>query len=358
MVVLYIIGAGCSKNYDQGVSPVPDLQPPLNRDFFKMAKKIVDFYDLSHMHGPVDGLDHFIGELNRLYEYKDSKYDTTVLSDDRLNLEEVMTHFYLESEILDDSIPEVLSASKLRIETLNDLLAYTIAESLQGPVCRKHLRLAEKMQKGDIVWNFNYDLLLDNALYEKKKLTDSGYVMRVDYTFADGKWEKPKDSPSDVILLKLHGSRNWLKCGTYGSMLLLRGMKSVPALWTIVRDLPIETIKCPKCNSVKKMGLRRIIVPPSMVKSFGELQVRYLWKYAYSVSNIDRLIVIGFRFAEQDPEVEMLLRTMVQHNRISSDVPILIVNPRPKKVKKRFSSIFNRSNIAHESPNSFFESLT
>jgi len=100
MVTLYIIGAGCSRNYEQCQSPVPRLQPPVNADFFKMAKKIVDFYDLSHMFGPIPGLDHFTRNLNRLYGYGESEFDTTVFNDDRLTLEGVMTHFHLEYELL------------------------------------------------------------------------------------------------------------------------------------------------------------------------------------------------------------------------------------------------------------------
>jgi len=60
MNTLFILGAGSSNNYDQGVSPVPDLEVPINRDFFVNAKKIIDYYNLSHMLGPIGGLDHFI----------------------------------------------------------------------------------------------------------------------------------------------------------------------------------------------------------------------------------------------------------------------------------------------------------
>jgi len=101
--------------------------------------------------------------------------------------------------------------------------------------------------------------------------------------------------------------------------------------------------------------LERIIIPPSLVKSFGELEIPYLWKYASSLENIDRLVVIGFRFAEQDPEVEMLLRNMFQDGKIRPDVPIHVVNPSPEKVKKRFNSIFRKSIITHEPPHSFFK---
>ena len=323
-----------------------------------MAKKIIDFYDLCHMYSPIRGLDHFTGNLNKLYGYGDSEFDTTVYNDERLNLEGVMTHFYVEHELLDPALA-MFSALRTRIITLNELLAYTISESLKGPVCEKHMRLAESMQKGDVVWNFNYDLLMDNALYAKEKFTDSGYFMRFDYTLVNDKWERFKDVPSDVTMLKLHGSLNWLRCTICGCNLLLRYKKSVLELWEDIRNLLRAGIYCPKCAraAIKDMGLERVIIPPSLVKSFGVIEVRYLWKYAFAFNNIDRLVAIGFRFAEQDPEVEMLLRTMVEHGHIPSDVPILIVNPEPRKVIERFKSIFNRSEMTSESPNSFFNNL-
>lgn len=358
MTVLYIIGAGCSRNFTECTSPISDLKPPLNRDFFRMAKKVIDYYGLVSMYGPILGFGHFTRNLNRMYGYGDSEDDTSVFDDERLDLESVMTHFYLEHELLDlakggfwASFP---GAQGRRIFVLNELLAHTITESLKGPVCTKHKCLAEQMQKGDVVWSFNYDLLMDSALREQGKLTDSGYVMRFDYVMVEDAWKRFKDATSDVTMLKLHGSLNWLRCTECGCNLLLRSQKSVP-------QLPAKglggtlSLKCPNCSEISNIStLERIIIPPSLVKSFGGVEIRYLWKYASSLKDIGRIIVIGFRFAEQDPEVEMLLRNMFQYGGIPADVPIHIVNPSPMKVKARFNSIFTRSEVTDESPSSFF----
>ncbi len=42
------------------------------------------------------------------------------------------------------------------------------------------MKLAGRLNKGDIVWSFNYDVLMDNALRNTGKVTDSGYVFRFD----------------------------------------------------------------------------------------------------------------------------------------------------------------------------------
>lgn len=262
MSVLYILGAGCSWNYAQCASPVPNLRPPLNSDFFRIARKIIDHYGLSSMFGPIIGLNHFIRNINQLYGYGDSEDDTTAFDDPRLNLEGVMNHFYLENSIfgVENSVSEY-GADSSRTRTLNELLAYVLAETLSGSPCRKHACLAERMSRGDIVWNFNYDLLMDNALYSLNKMTDSGYVIRFDYTYTDGTWQATGDSKAEVYVLKLHGSLNWLRCMQCGRNLLLREKKFTSALW---KDNPrADIIKCPKCEADRWTGLKRVIIPPA-----------------------------------------------------------------------------------------------
>ena len=95
-----------------------------------------------------------------------------------------------------------------------------------GDKCNKHNRLGSKMQKGDVILSFNYDILMDNALYSLGKLTDSGYRMNFSRTNADGQWIRVEDQPSEISLFKLHGSLNWIKCGLCGALLLYRFQKT------------------------------------------------------------------------------------------------------------------------------------
>ena len=37
----YLLGAGCSRNYAEGVTKIQGLLPPLDKDFFRMAKKVM-----------------------------------------------------------------------------------------------------------------------------------------------------------------------------------------------------------------------------------------------------------------------------------------------------------------------------
>jgi hypothetical protein len=339
MADLYILGAGCSRNYAQYDGPVVGLEPPLNADFFQMARRIVNYYKLERR---IVGLSQLLDQLSLLYgRGKRRKNDTRVLDDKRLTLEDVMNHFYTESQVLLRDMPS--TDSGVKIDALLELLAYTLAEALNGDQCNKHIALAKRMKPGDVVWSFNYDILVDHALCFLGKLTDSGYVFPFDYTLGeDNIWQSTLDLASSITLMKLHGSLNWLRCRNCGRKLLLRNRKSQPALWSKIRDLDIH---CPICQA-GSARLSRIVVPPAAVKSFEDLDMRYLWKSAPKYcSRVDRIVFIGYSFPQVDYELEMLFRTMIRDASLTNDVPITIVNPRPKPVRRRIAAIFNGSKI-------------
>lgn len=141
--------------------------------------------------------------------------------------------------------------------TLKELISRTLDYALMGPPCRKHVALAETMGPGDVVLSLNYDVLLDNALYDRGKISDSSYSMNFFKANVEGNWRKPDDNASDVTLLKLHGSSNWIRCGLCGVLLLYRSKKQ--ALSGAISFL------CPRCSSTDKYG-QRMIIPPVQSK--------------------------------------------------------------------------------------------
>ena len=191
---LLIIGAGCSRNYSQGTSNIAGLESPLDKDFFKMAKKVILHSRLErNLDILIEGLVH---NLHRLYGYKafelknwintsDASKFLEVLDDDRLSLEKVMTQLIFENEIFQRMPPfdGYYQGENRTIDyddspkALIELVALTISKALEGPVCSEHIRLANSLSQGDIVISFNYDLLMDNALRQTKKLTDCGYLV-------------------------------------------------------------------------------------------------------------------------------------------------------------------------------------
>jgi hypothetical protein len=103
---LYIIGAGCSKNYTQSATEISGLSSPLDKDFFQMAKKYLLSETIDNRSFDprfFDDIDHLLQDLCEMYAYyPNNRID--VLDDNRLSLEKVMTQFRLRMEVFDRSI--------------------------------------------------------------------------------------------------------------------------------------------------------------------------------------------------------------------------------------------------------------
>jgi hypothetical protein len=235
-------------------------------------------------------------ELQRLYGYElpelahatdfsNFQKFLEVLDDDSLSLEKVMTQLGLNSEVFERPPPFYGYGQNGRVHYRSDLhvplielVAVTISKALEGPPCSKHRKLAESLRRGDIVFSFNYDLLMDNALRNSRKLTDDGYV--VPFQASDGQeWSRPDNASSDVTLFKLHGSMNWLHCSHCGSYFLIRYEKMVPWYASLPRN-------CPKCGIIGEF-LERVIVPPILTK---DKEVTVAQKVPEGVSNTGKAV--------------------------------------------------------------------
>jgi NAD-dependent SIR2 family protein deacetylase len=351
MPKLYIIGAGCSRNYTEGTTRVPGLASPLDRDFFVMAKKVI-------LHGKIDPtlalmLDSLLFDLYRLYGYlppeRNVDHSTLLneeglrlLDDPHLGLESVMTAISLENELF-MKLPclfgyrEPSTYLPTQLAPLLELIANTISEALLGPPCSKHRKLAESLGRGDIVISYNYDTLMDNALRNCGKLSDNGYLLPFEKVSSSGTWERPDDKASEITLLKLHGSLNWMRCTNCDSNLMMRYEKM--GRW----ETSIPKI-CPKCG-LSGGYLERLIVPPLLTKDYSDHAINYLWREAsMRISrNVHEIVAIGYSLPATDFASETLLRTGLGFSR-QKEIPLTLVNP-DEKALDRFSKIFAPSKI-------------
>ena len=294
MSKLLIIGAGCSRNYSESTSTIPGLASPLDNDFFQMAKKVMLHDGIDRALLPM--IELLIDDLRRLYGYEPPDLNTVsilgneqrigqpdyerfleVLDDKRLSLEKVMTQLSLEKEIF-FRLPPFLGYSGNGKDKYSDLLAplielvaITISKALEGPPCLKHAKLANSMERGDAIISFNYDILMDNTLRNSNKMTESGYLLPFQRILENQELRRPEDTPSDVVLLKLHGSMNWLHCINCNSYLLMRSEK-VGSWYT---SLPKY---CPNCEN--PYSYERVIVPPLLTKDYSAQPIDYLWRQA------------------------------------------------------------------------------
>jgi NAD-dependent SIR2 family protein deacetylase len=347
---ILILGAGCSRNYTEGYNKA--LKPPLDSDFFQIARKVLLQNGAEYS---TTSFQEIIDDIHRLYGYPeyntyrpwlntpDAAEYTKVLDDRRLSLEKVMTQLTLEREIFDRT-PTVLGYPRQNavdysggsLAALIELIAVTIYEALKGPPCSSHLKLARSLVPGDAILTFNYDLLMDNVLTNTGKLSDSGYMIGFQKSLDYDAWMRPEEVTSEVALLKLHGSMNWLHCSICNAYLLTRSKKIGP--WNL--SIPDQ---CPSCGE-KDGCLERMIVPPVLAKDYTSQPLRALWNHAHRyIERTREIVIIGYSFPPTDFATESLLRTSLPWAN-QRKVHFTIVNPE-KKVFRRFKKMFKLSAV-------------
>ena len=233
--------------------------------------------------------------------YGSSKNDLSFLDNPDLNLEDVMTLLDIDFKLFSPfASPKLGRRESRQLRALKELLARTLDYALMGPPCRKHHALVKRMKPGDVVLSFNYDILIDNALFNLEKTTDSDYRMNFFKVNQDGEWEKPSEQRSEVTLLKLHGSLNWVRCGFCGALILYRYKKQTL--------YGAQVFQCPRCSSDETYA-ERMMIPPIQSKDYRDRDIAFLWVQAdHLIKVFSRIICIGYSFSPLDFDMILLMR--------------------------------------------------
>lgn len=213
-------------------------------------------------------------------------------------------------------------------------LVYSLATQCDDSQYRRFSELLMRTrlaasQKEDIlsVITMNWDNVLEQTLYEKcieynSAITKNQQKVYPDLCFYNySLMNNPEHLPSthikakghkNIKILKMHGSLAWLECPKCGRIYsdFVRG---------IAADEYSE-IRCPNCiSSISFIAddpvLRSLIVTPTFMKSFSNLNLKNIWYNAYiDVSEADHIIFIGYSFPDADFEMRCLLKKAVSNN--------------------------------------------
>lgn len=263
------------------------------------------------------------------------------------------------------------------------LFASVLNEVQNGPVSEWHVRLANALNAEDHVLTFNWDTLLDRALSESGRWSaDSGYGF-TPKKILRGAWRSPGSTlASEPLLLKLHGSTNWLTSHT-------SDMRSDARVQTTTLDIvhvyehtdaPYDTYKgrfiagyapfsygyyppnipddkgqaAPPGYSFLQLSEQRpdlgdgvsgrsglvsmpLIIPPVRQKQYDAFGHLYegLWNKAEgALASADTITLIGYSFPVTDVRSQELFRSAFAKR---TDLPrITIVNPEPDAIMQRF----------------------
>lgn len=327
---LYIIGAGCSRNYSQSKHRIKGLRSPLNTDFFKMAHRVIENTGMKNDSFFTEEIRNLIATIAPLYGY--NRQDRDFLENRELTLEDVMTLIDINDRLFAPfASPQNRLTESRELHAVKELLVRTIDYALLGPPCGKHNNLAKKMHSGDIVLSFNYDILLDIALFNLGKMTDYGYRMNFSKVNLDGNWLIPKETQSEITLLKLHGSLSWVRCGFCGALLLYQYKKHTM--------IGTEEFRCPRCSAGEDYA-RRVLVPPVQSKDYGDRDIAFLWILADKLlRDMSQIICIGYSFPNSDFDMISLMRRL--RGRQSEMPEVDFVSP-DHKAKKRAENLFGK----------------
>lgn len=371
----YLLGAGASRSYD--LSPTGERMP-LARNVFETFSRLdissnqwVLIGDvINHVSEsrniPPEAFGTFNGDIEEVFSEAEEKLLTAIEKGQNI---------------------EIILASRV-INQLIFLFASIVNEIQNGPISEAHQNLARTLSSNDRVLTFNWDTLMDRALMaETSWRTDFGYLVMPHLIHRNG-WSSPdSQSTESPLLIKLHGSTNWLTSyntmeggkatlmqtldpstlyvyestakpyatyagrfmdgygpfsyGYYPPNLPDDPGKSAPTGRKFVRMRP----KFPWMpeGDAPDSGLPSmpLIIPPAKAKTydlFGNL-FKTLWSAAEDVlTQAEHIILIGYSFPRTDHQSNALFKSAFSQREAMPRVSV--VDPYPTRVAEKFKLEF------------------
>ena len=338
---VYIIGAGASHGESLGrlsdlPAGLPELHPhppPLTKGFFD--KRLLDA--LSYGEAEQDFVD-VIAYIRGATLVNDAFGEGAWAS---LDLEEVLTSLEIEREFHNPESDEGARLLLIR-NKLTRYIRRILGFCTQHTYGENYRRLVQSLDFNDSVITFNWDLLIDQEFMV-------AYASKLHYGNFFNTVAPDADShlPSVIaggLLLKLHGSLNWFRCGNHkcrasASIKLLRDVQGCLSVTQGIGD-----VICWQCGS----AMNPVIIPPLLRKPITEDPlIRSAWGLARSrLLLASKVVVVGFSAAPTDFYTSWLLRSNVGTR---EDVEVIVINPSNREsdsdhqgFKKRMDSIFLR----------------
>jgi hypothetical protein len=197
---VYLFGAGASNSYSHSITKV---KPPLAKDFFKAYQQLKISED---RHVLIGFIVNYVRNTRGIDPFDFASWNENIENflteiDELINTKEKFLKLPFEDRILfTDAYKQMLF-----------LFTSVLNEIQNGTPCNLYASLIEHINKEDILLTFNWDCLLDRALFETGKWSPhDGYGIEFSSFFRNGWKCYPANNTSSNLLLKLHGSTNWL----------------------------------------------------------------------------------------------------------------------------------------------------
>jgi len=195
---------------------------------------------------------------------------------------------------------------KIRDCLVNALIAYFEWRNNQDTRCniasqwkRIHEFCDKRLKPGDAIISFNYDCSLERVLLQKGrfavKYTENWPTIQ--FLIPNILQAKHVDkTPTEILLLKLHGSVGW-------QQFLHQGCAGIPPRPKHLEDLGAKSEVNYPDNGDWTLATNRSMIIPTWFKTFQpEHLFAHIWKPALEVMlKASEVIVIGYSFPKADP---------------------------------------------------------
>ena len=318
MSSVYVLGAGASR--------AESAEIPIVSDFLSKA------FNLGKFSSP--DATSFIQAISSRFGL-----DVGDLKNGSVDIEQVFTLIDTDIAWEEHDRPDGVSwlRSSIARSTIEGLLGGVLFPVMKAVLVNGaplHKRLVERTKPGDSILTFNYDLIIDKALLDTNKFTRSGYCIEFSGG-VDSSSERLHKTPTDagqseVKLLKLHGSLNWLG---YHYPKKTRILYLEDGLTTL--NLAAEGWG--PSIQLKEEGdydgyLKPLLVPPSSDKSHvwetHNGAMRGLWvKAGEALQECATLFVLGYSLRDADYQARWLFRRFLADRQDKPQIWVVNSNP-------------------------------
>lgn len=239
------------------------------------------------------------------------------LTDLAIMRKESFKHFDIESR----------SANSGRLRFIAQYLVFLVARMLDAKLrggSEIHQNLVRALREAGLLRNVvfvstNYDILIDNALADEHSYgTDLDYGVELRNFDRPGDWERPRSEHS-VLLLKPHGSLNWLFCPTCNELELTPKEKSV--VTRLITNIALAP--CQQCQSV----YLPLIVPPTFYKDLNNTFLSSIWhRTDVAMRKVRHIVFCGYSFPDSDIHIKYLLKRAQTNRDSATRFKVTVVN--------------------------------
>jgi NAD-dependent SIR2 family protein deacetylase len=310
---VFVIGAGFSveakaPSQDKLVKKIFEVHK-VNSSVFK-ENKIKEFTDFLSETLCIPSEFHETIPLEDIFTPLDSCLANNV-SFKNLSVDEISNKRKLVFELIGLTLQHLLKSSNKKY--IDDFAKYLVDISKDR---KQNYRLVDPVT----VISTNWDILLDNSLYNK--IRSERDLAVVDYCCYVSSYDESDDTVKpgleilgkggyNVKLLKLHGSLNWLQCQKCQRIYVKFNQKIAMNPYADV-DRPT----CRHCDwnfgKLKSHHLVSNLIMPTFLKDLSNPQYKIIWQNAgIELSEAKKIVFIGYSLPQADFEMRQLLSRMV-----------------------------------------------